>query len=61
MAHQIIDGWTVEVRDAETKRIEFIGHFRNRDYAQQEAIYWVDCQWSVRIYCNGCFQGTEEV
>lgn len=60
MAHRIVDGWTVEVRDAETKRIEFIGHFRNSTHAEQEANYWADCEWSVRIYCNGCFQGTKE-
>ena len=63
MAHRIVEGWTVEVRDADTKRIEFVRHFRTNDQAQEEAHYWEGqrCEWSVSIYCNGCFQGTEEV
>jgi len=61
MAHKIIDGWTVEVRHADTRKIEYIGHFRCSADAEAEAQYWVDCQWAVRLYCNGCFQGTEEI
>lgn len=61
MAHEIVDGWTVEVRDSDTLKLEFIGHFRNSDLAQQEANYWVDCRYKVKLYCNGCFQGTREV
>ena len=60
MAYEIIEGWTVEVRDADTLRIEFVKHCRSCEEANEELQWWCD-GYTARVYCNHAFIGTREL
>jgi|DEB0MinimDraft_6_1074348.scaffolds.fasta_scaffold196981_2 hypothetical protein len=60
MTHEIVEGWTLEVRDADTLRLEFVKHCQSHAEAQDESQWWCD-GYTTRIYCNRAFIGTREV
>jgi len=57
--YEIIEGWTIEARDADTLRLEFVKHCRTYAEAEEEEQWWAD-GYTTHIYSNGCFVGTKE-
>ena len=46
------EGWTLEVRCADTLRIEFVKHCTSHAEAEDELQWWTD-GYVTRIYANG--------